>query len=339
MIPETNPYNNWSGNGSTTTFDFDFYIENASQLAVYHTNTLGEQIQLVNGVDYSIHELQNKNGSYITFPIAGSTYGVLAEGEIISLCLTLPVSQEEEYGKSSYLNLETLEYSLDYLTRLIQILYRQVARTIKIQEGSSQSVDEFIQELQAGNNLARKWAEYMDGAVDGTGYSAKYHAAEAENSSIYAQAQADRAEQYADSAEFGMKWISITSGNWVAVDDKYKLTLLNVPIVNSVFKGTWSAKELVANIDIKVTDTGCEITSLEAFDGYILASSSILGAYEHEQTLASDEWIIDHNTGHYPCVTIVDDNNVVMLGTIQYITLNRVKVTFNEPVTGKAYLR
>ncbi len=339
MIPETNPYNNWSGNGSTTTFDFDFYIEDASQLAVYHTNNIGEQVLLEYGVDYSINQIGNENGSYITFPIGGSTYGLLAEDEVISLCLTLPVSQENEYGKSSYLNLETLEYSLDYLTRLIQILYRQVARTVKINEGSSQSVDEFIQDLQAGNNLARKWAEFMDGTVDGSGYSSKYHATSAANYADNARQEADRAQQYAESAEFGMKWLSFSDDNWVADNDKYKLTLSGVPIVDAIYKGTWSSKELVANVDIKTTDSGSVITSYEAFDGFVLAAVNVLGTYEHEQTVASDEWIIDHNTGHYPSVTLVDSSNVVMDGTVQYVSLNRVKVTFTQPVTGFAYLR
>ena len=69
MIPETNPYNNWSGNGSSTTFDFDFYIEDATQLTVYRTGSDGVQSKLTYGTDYSINEFKNENGSYITFPL------------------------------------------------------------------------------------------------------------------------------------------------------------------------------------------------------------------------------------------------------------------------------
>ena len=148
MIPEQNPYNNWSGNGSTTTFDFDFYIENETQLKVYHTNELGVQTLLKHDVDYSINELKNENGSYINFPLSGSTYNILGENEVISLCLTLPISQENPYGKSSYLDPPTLEYSLDYLTRICQIMSRELERSVKTQEGSSQSADELIEALQ-----------------------------------------------------------------------------------------------------------------------------------------------------------------------------------------------
>ncbi|MCD7880033.1 MAG: hypothetical protein LUG16_08900 [Candidatus Gastranaerophilales bacterium] len=85
MIPEGNPYNNWSGNGSTTTFDFDFYIEDSSQLEVYYTDTSGTQVQLTADVDYTINEVGNEDGSYITFPVLTSSYSVLKEGEVIAI--------------------------------------------------------------------------------------------------------------------------------------------------------------------------------------------------------------------------------------------------------------
>lgn len=172
MIPEQNPYNNWSGNGSTTTFDFDFYIENETQLKVYHTNALGVQTLLQHDVDYSINELKNENGSYINFPLSSSTYSVLGENEVISLCLTLPISQENPYGKSSYLDPPTLEYSLDYLTRICQILSRELERSVKTQEGSSQSADELIEALQQAQvNAANSAAAASASATSANNYA------------------------------------------------------------------------------------------------------------------------------------------------------------------------
>lgn len=190
MIPEKNPYNNWNGNGSTTTFDFDFYIEDETQLAVYHTNSNGVQTILKNDVDYSINKLKNKNGSYITFPLAGSSYGTLAEDEVISLCLTLPIAQENSFGKSSYLNLETLEYALDYLTRICQIINRQMERSVKIQEGSSQSAEKLIEALNTTQVNAMQSAN-----------AAANSAIISEEQSIIAQNQAVLAEEKALEAE------------------------------------------------------------------------------------------------------------------------------------------
>ena len=147
MIPEIAPYNNYTGDGSTTQFDFDFYIEDASQLVVQKTKSDGEIVTLTKDTDYSIHEVGNTSGSYITFPIEGSSYSKLASDEVISLMLTLPISQESEYGTSSELDLKSLEYSLDYLTRICQIQNRQLTRAIKVQEGSNITTDELAVDL------------------------------------------------------------------------------------------------------------------------------------------------------------------------------------------------
>ena len=142
MIPEIAPYNNYAGDGSTTQFDFDFYIENATQLVVQHTASDGTITTLTNNTDYTIHEIGNEDGSYITFPITGSTYSNLGSDEIISLYLTLPIAQESEYGTSSELDLKSLEYSLDYLTRICQIMNRQIIRAAKVPEGSDIDADD-----------------------------------------------------------------------------------------------------------------------------------------------------------------------------------------------------
>ena len=146
MIPEISPVNNWSGNGEKVKFDFDFLIDEESQLKVYHINSRGEINLLEMGLDYSIHtnepnsagiDVDYSNGGYILFPLGNSTYSVLAEGETISLQLDIPFSQDSEYKNSSLLNLNNLEFSFDYLTRLCQILERQLKRALKFDEGKA----------------------------------------------------------------------------------------------------------------------------------------------------------------------------------------------------------
>lgn len=127
MISEIEPYNSYTGDGETTQFDFDFYVETAEQLVVTYTDSEGENTVLINGVDYSIHKLGKVDGSYITFPLELSGYSVLNEHEKITLELSLPFEQTSDYGESSNLNLQSIEYSLDYLTRLAQILKQQIS--------------------------------------------------------------------------------------------------------------------------------------------------------------------------------------------------------------------
>ena len=144
MIYDILPVNNYDGNGSTTTFDFDFYIDSADEIKVYLFSSDGTKNLLVNEVDYQIHEVKNPSGSYITYPIAGSTHTVLSSDEKISLQMYLPLSQETQYNNSSLLNLSALEYSFDYLTRLIQIVARKIDLCIKAEEGEGVAPTEII---------------------------------------------------------------------------------------------------------------------------------------------------------------------------------------------------
>lgn len=144
MISDVAPYNNYVGNSSTTQFDFDFYIETASQLQVILTKADGTLVTLTKDTDYSIHETGNKNGSYITYPISGSTHSALSENEILSLILTLPFEQKTEYSTSGELHLPSIEYSLDYLTRITQILNRQLQRSLKVSEGSNVNPQQMV---------------------------------------------------------------------------------------------------------------------------------------------------------------------------------------------------
>lgn len=191
MIPEIIPVKNYSGNGTTTKFDFDFYIENENQLVVYHTNKDGEQTLLELGKDYTINEIGQENGSFITFPITGSDYPILqgessygvGDAEKISLCLYLPISQETEYGTSDKLDLQSLEYSLDYLTRLIQILNRQMERSVKVPEGAGQTADDLIEVLQQAQIKASESASLAESSATQSAQSAE-KAEESYNKSV-----------------------------------------------------------------------------------------------------------------------------------------------------------
>ena len=108
-VSSLTPVNNYTGNGSVTSFDFDFLIEKQEELIVTHTDKNGLSKVLEFGIDYSIDEIGNENGSYITFPLQDSNYNVLAQDEILSLSLNLPIKQESKFANSSYLNLSVLE--------------------------------------------------------------------------------------------------------------------------------------------------------------------------------------------------------------------------------------
>ncbi|MBQ4646401.1 MAG: hypothetical protein IJB79_03540 [Candidatus Gastranaerophilales bacterium] len=159
MIYDVLPVNNYQGNDSSTIFDFDFYIDDSSQLKVFLYDENGLKYQLENEVDYLIDGIKNKNGGSINFPIEGSKYSKLKSDQKISLELDIPVSQETQYNNSSLLNLETLEYSFDYLTRLVQILKRKIDLCVKVDECSNNTPQELIDMINDANLNANLQAQ------------------------------------------------------------------------------------------------------------------------------------------------------------------------------------
>ena len=145
MIPEVNPYNNYRGDGVATLFDYDFFIQNGSQLIVEHIDENDVVTRLEENIDYEIVVIEEEFAGYIKFPIEDSKFGILQENETLSLQLTLPFEQISEYGQSSLLDLNSIEFSLDYLTRLCQILKRQMERSVRVNEGSEATPEQLLE--------------------------------------------------------------------------------------------------------------------------------------------------------------------------------------------------
>jgi hypothetical protein len=59
--------------------------------------------------------------------------------------------------------------------------------------------------------------------------------------------------------------------------------------------------------------------------------------FVHNQLLAAAVWNITHNLGKYPSVTVVDSAGTVVVGEIEYLDLNSIRITFTAEFSGKAY--
>ena len=53
---------------------------------------------------------------------------------------------------------------------------------------------------------------------------------------------------------------------------------------------------------------------------------------------SQSEWIINHNLNKKPTVMVVDSADTVMTCATEFIDMNNVKITFNAPFKGTAYL-
>lgn len=316
------PVNTYKGNSSVKIFDFDFLIENESELIVSLLDMkLNTTTDLVCGIDFSIHEIGNSNGSYINFPLETSSFNVLNENQVIVLSLNLPIKQESEFKNSSTLSLSVLEWSFDYIIRLLQILNRKIERCVKVNEGSDITAEQLVNNIEGLKSSLYQYVEQS--------------ASEAEK----ATKQAQLAKEYAMQVEYGVRWQAFTADNWVSSDDKFTMTLDETSlIILGIYRVIDGIKEKVVNVDVSVAENKVTLTSPEAFTGGFLAASKTQGNYTHQQTLPADEWLISHNLGKYPVVVIADNEGFVQMGTIQYLSLNQVRVTFENEISGFAYL-
>ena len=53
---------------------------------------------------------------------------------------------------------------------------------------------------------------------------------------------------------------------------------------------------------------------------------------------SSNTWLVNHNLNKKPSVTVVDSADTVMTCATEYIDKNNIRITFNAPFKGTAYL-
>jgi hypothetical protein len=62
-------------------------------------------------------------------------------------------------------------------------------------------------------------------------------------------------------------------------------------------------------------------------------------SYHHSQGPAASVWLITHNLGFMPNVTVEDSaHTVIEGGYIEYISANQLSITFSAAFSGDAYL-
>jgi len=79
--------------------------------------------------------------------------------------------------------------------------------------------------------------------------------------------------------------------------------------------------------------------------GKEVMTAPILGSitYIHVQSSSSDTWVITHDLGRFPSVTVIDSGGSVLTAAVTYNSENQLTITFLSngsalATTGKAYL-
>lgn len=62
------------------------------------------------------------------------------------------------------------------------------------------------------------------------------------------------------------------------------------------------------------------------------------GTYIHNQAVSSSTWVITHNMGFFPSVSVVDSGGNMVIGDVTYISEDQISIYFSASFGGKAYL-
>ena len=78
--------------------------------------------------------------------------------------------------------------------------------------------------------------------------------------------------------------------------------------------------------------------------GWVLLSSLVGGGgggggtgYTHDQATPATTWIVTHNLGFYPNVTVMDSAGNTVEGDITHLTINQLRIIYSAAITGRAY--
>tara|TARA_B100000497_G_C7634880_1_gene381615 strand:+ start:204 stop:746 length:543 start_codon:yes stop_codon:yes gene_type:complete len=116
-------------------------------------------------------------------------------------------------------------------------------------------------------------------------------------------------------------WQNSASSNIVVATESNGVFVEPLATVNA--KASMSCPDTPTNV--------CTILDLAD----IIADS---GTYTQCFEVASIKWTITHNLGKFPSVTVVDVDNNVVVGDVDYLSTNIIQITFSIPFSGCAFL-
>jgi hypothetical protein len=95
-------------------------------------------------------------------------------------------------------------------------------------------------------------------------------------------------------------------------------------------------------VNVYQDEANVVIVEQDAPNNVVIRSSSSVNVltrrYVHAQGMASTTWVITHNLGGYPSVTIVDSSKTHVYGEVQYDSTTQITLSFSAAFSGYAYL-
>ena len=300
-ISTTTIKNSYSGNGSTTTFNYTFKITDQDDIDVIIRSSSGTETTKTITTHYTVTGVGNANGGTVVF-----TSGNIPSGtETVVLRRSTPLTQGVDLIENDPLPANTLEDALDKVTSITQELQEQLNRSLKVSRTATINTPEITDDATArGGKLLGFSADgnSLDATIDGTGVAASATAAAssataAATSATAAASSATAAENAQAAAEtaldtfdddfLGSKSSNPTvdnDGNALADGALYFDTTNNVMKVYDLGNTQWK----------QLTPTSSQQTAIDAAVANATNINAVAGAASNINAVAAD--LTDINT-------------------------------------------
>ena len=141
----------YTGNGVTTVFSYDYPMQVTSNCVVIKTSTLGVEATLTQGTHYSISINVDGSGN----PISGGNVTLVtapANGELITIKRVIPLTQVAEWQNGAAIDVDTFEDALDKVTDIL-VQDQEILRRIPTFKPSTAFLDIQFPELVANKAI------------------------------------------------------------------------------------------------------------------------------------------------------------------------------------------
>lgn len=337
----------YSCNGATTDFPFGWKILEPQDLVILLENKESKvQSSLEYGKDYDVI-YHDTGGNVSTKSVYDSAFDII-------IARKTSYYQGSSYSTTSGFQGSEVEKSFDRASVNIQDLSYDLERSLKMPVGSE------IRNVTVENPIPGKaliWDDEgknivnSDVSVDEIGELAKItreNAAIASEKADIATTAANEAEIFANIAKQAAFYdIKIDKFEAVQGQKDFELSfeidkverILSFNINNhNILPDRYTLKNSKTVSLSNDLDAGCEV-AITYLAGDLVSTDAVLcNCFIFEQATPASDWNIFHKLGRYPQVSVVDSSGRVVIGEVQYIDEQNVRVSFSGEFAGKAYL-
>ena len=175
-ISTTTIKNSYSGNGSTSVFNYTFKITDEDHIQVIIRSASGTETTKTKTTHYTVSGVGNSGGGQITF----TSGNIPANNETILLRRSTPQTQGLDLIENDPMPAENLEDAFDKVTIIAQELQEQLDRSLKVSKTATITTPEITADAsaRAGKLLGfDSTGNALDATIDGTGVATSATAA------------------------------------------------------------------------------------------------------------------------------------------------------------------